>query len=216
MNPPYLDIHTHRCGPEADVRKLCVHLLGRGNPLPEGGFTAGVHPWDVKKADFSELDFFAENHPGLLGIGEVGLDFAVKDADRALQSEWLNRQLAVAERMNLPVVLHCVKAYNEMQAELKKYRLKAVVFHGFTGSPELAGQLLRQGYYLSFGEFSLRSPKTVEALKTAPLERIFLETDDDPGADIRMIYGKTAVIREITLEDLKGSILDNYEKVFHG
>jgi len=216
MNPPYIDIHTHSCGPETDIKKVCVSLLGCENPLPEGDFTAGVHPWDVAKFSTDVLRFFDVSHSGLIGIGEIGLDFSVKEKNKTLQAKWLNDQLAIAERLDLPVVLHCVKAYNEIQAELKKYRLKAVVFHGFIGSPELMEQLVKQGYYLSFGEFSLHSPKTTEALKTIPLERLFLETDDDPGADIKSIYGKTAVLRSITMEELKETVFNNYKAVFNG
>ena len=216
MNTPYIDIHTHSCGPEAAVKKICVYLLGREKPVPDGSFVAGVHPWDVGGADTSLLDFFIESHPSVIGIGEIGLDFARKDADKALQTEWLNKQLTIAGRLGLPVVLHCVKAYNEIQQALKKYHLKAVVFHGFIGSSELMQQLVKQGYYLSFGEFSLHSPKTAEALEQIPLERLFLETDDDPGADIHRIYGKVAVLRKITLEELKMTIANNYKQVFDG
>jgi len=215
MNIPYIDIHTHSCGPELDLKKICVHLLGRENPLPTGNFVAGVHPWDVVNVQDPLLDFFHEPHEGLIGVGEIGLDFARKDADKTLQTEWLNKQLAVAERSGLPVVLHCVKAYNEVQAELKKYKLKSVVFHGFIGSPELMQQLIGQGYFLSFGEFSLRSPKTAEALGQVPLEYLFLETDDDPGADIHHIYGEVAVLRGITMEQLKEAIFNNHKRVFN-
>ena len=216
MNPPYVDIHTHGCVLESEVRKICVHLLGREKPLPDGEFVAGVHPWDVGGLSKDVLDFFLETHPGMIGIGEIGLDFARRGADKVLQSDWLNTQLGLAEREFLPVVLHCVKAYNEIQAELKKYRLKAVLFHGFIGSPELMEELVGQGYYLSFGEFSLHSPKTTESLKMIPLDRLFLETDDDPGADINLIYGKVAVLRGVTMESLKEAIFNNYKQVFHG
>lgn len=216
MDIPYIDIHTHRCGPESGVEKVCAYLPGRGHPQPQGAFTAGVHPWDVGKTDFSVLDFFQEPPQGLVGVGEIGLDFSMRDADRALQTEGFVRQLAIAERLGLPVVLHCVRAYNEVQAELKKYRLRAVVFHGFSGSPELAHQLTGQGYYLSFSAFTLRSPRTVEALKVTPPDRLFLETDDDPYADIGRLYGEVAVLRETTFEALKEVIFDNYQSVFGG
>jgi TatD DNase family protein len=211
MDIPYIDLHTHRCGPKSGVEKVCTYRLGCGESLPAGCFTAGVHPWDAGKVWEGVLDFFKKPPPGLVGLGEIGLDFAVRDADRAVQIEWLRRQLGVAERLGLPVVLHCVRAYNEMQAELRKYRLKAVVFHGFTGSPELAGQLAGRGYALSFNTLSLQSPKTIEALKVTPSECLFLETDDNPAADLERLYDEVAVLRGTTLETLKETVFLNYE-----
>ncbi len=198
------------------VEKIGAFRLGCAHPLPPGPFTAGVHPWDVAKADASALGFFDEKHPGLVGVGEIGLDFSLRGANRALQVQWLDRQLIIAERLKLPVVLHCVRAYNEMMAELKKYRLQTVVFHGFTGSPQLAGQLVWHGHFLSFSQFSLQSSRTVEALKSIPVDRLFLETDDDPQAGIEELYCRAAVLRGTTLEELKEAIYTNYKRVFHG
>ena len=216
MNLPYIDIHTHGCAPETDVKKVCVHPLGAAKSLPKGVFVAGVHPWDVAEASTSALDFFGENHTGLVGVGEIGLDFARRDADKATQTEWLDKQLAIAARLDLPVVVHCVKAFNEMQAELAKHRLKAVVFHGFTGSPELAAQLIGRGYCLSFGASFLRSPKTAAALKSTPPDRLFLETDDEPDADIASIYHRAASVRGETTEQLKTAVFNNYKQAFNG
>jgi TatD DNase family protein len=213
MDIPYIDLHTHRCGPESGVEKVCACRLGIGEPPPPGRFTAGVHPWDVAKTDLSVLGFFSDPPPrGLVGIGEIGLDFAVRDADRPLQTMWLDEQLSIAEYFNFPVILHAVKAYNEIQVELKKHRLKTVVFHGFTGSPELARQLTGLGYALSFSALSLRSPRTVEALKIVPAECLFLETDDDPAAGIGRLYGEAAVLRGTRLDVLKEIIYNNYRK----
>lgn len=211
MGIPFVDIHVHRCTPRRGVVALCAHRLGGGEALPPEPFVAGVHPWDVAAADFSLLDFFRDPPPGLVGVGEVGLDFAREGLDRQLQFEWLDRQLAIAERLGLPVVLHCVRAYNEMQVEMKKHRLKTVVFHGFIGSPELAGQLTGQGCTLSFFPRSFHSARTVEALKSIPVDRLFLETDDDPAASIDEMYARAAALRGVTVEELKTALHANYE-----
>jgi TatD DNase family protein len=216
MDLPYIDIHTHRCAPQAGVERLCVYRLGSGDAESPAPFVAGVHPWDVAQADFSLLDYFTEAHSGLVGVGEIGLDFAREAVDRSLQVEWLNRQLAVAERLGLPVVVHSVRAYNEMALELKNFRLKSVVFHGFIGSPELMNQLSRSGYAFSFGAASLRSPKTREALQTIAPDRLFLESDDDPQADIRALYDTVAALRQVDLPELKEALYANYKRVFYG
>jgi len=216
MSIPYVDIHVHHTAPRPGVTALRTHRLGVGEPLPEGPFVTGVHPWDVREVDPSALDFFGTPPSGLVGVGEIGLDFAREGLDRQRQFDWLDRQLALAERSALPVVLHCVHAYNEIQVELKKHRLRAVLFHGFIGPPELAVQLVRQGYHLSFFPRSFRSTRTVEALKSIPAERLFLETDDDPAASIEELYALAAAERRTSVEALKAVVFDNYERVFHG
>lgn len=209
MHPPFVDLHTHRRAPETGTVAVRSHRLGRGESLPPAPFTAGVHPWDVGAADFSVLDFFDEDHSGLIGVGEIGLDFS-REIDKNLQSIWLEKQLTIAEKKPLPVVLHCVRAYNETIAALKKHRLQSVVFHGFTGSPELAGQLAGAGCFLSFSPKSFHSPRTVEVVKTLPATQFFLETDDDPGTSIEEMYTKAAVLRGTTVEALKEKLYRNY------
>ena len=127
--------------------------------------------------------------------------------------EWLRRQLALAQELGLPVIVHCVKAYDDFLSEVKKYALKAVIFHGFIGSPELALQITMRGYFLSFGVASLRSYKTQEALKSTPADKIFFETDD-VDADIRDIYNRAAELRGVEVTELKREVYGNYKHIF--
>ncbi len=122
-------------------------------------------------------------------------------------------QLRIAEERILPVILHCVRAFEPTVEILSAYTLPAVIFHGFIGSPEQAARAIRAGYYLSFGKRSLASPKTVEALRRTPLERLFLETDDAP-VPIAEIYARTAEILAITVPQLKEIINKNYLDCF--
>lgn len=216
MNPHFIDIHTHDCAPEADVIRVCTHLLGRNEPLPQGVFTAGLHPWDVGKVPQRALNFFNVLPAGCIGVGETGLDFSLPDADRELQTGLFNQQLAIAERLGLPVIVHCVRAYNETQTILKDYTLKAVIFHGFIGSPELADQLTGQGYHLSFGEPALKSPKTLKSLEHIPFDRLFLETDDHLQSEISQWYATVAELKGVSTESLKELIYDNYRRIFNG
>ena len=145
-------------------------------------------------------------------IGETGLDFAC-DSDRARQAEAFEWQLRLAEQTDKPVVIHCVRAFEPVMDELSRHSLRAVIFHGFIGSPEQAARALERGYYLSFGERTFTSPKTVEAMKRTPLRQMFLETDDAP-VGIGEIYGKAAALLGIGVEELREAIFGNYEKVF--
>lgn len=209
---PYVNIHTHR-------------PTGRGVELR----TEGIHPWRADRAAAEEfaarLDGQADDRSdghvdgrldGLDGrvqaIGEIGLDYA-STVDRQLQLDVLRMQLALARRRGLPVVLHCVRAFEPLMRELAACPPRAVIFHGFIGSPEQARQALGRGYMLSFGERTFASPKSLRALQEVPLTQLFLETDDDP-VTIESIYERVAALRGIELEVLKRATLENYERIF--
>ena len=90
---------------------------------------------------------------------------------------------------------------------------RAVIFHGFIGSPEQARRALEKGYYLSFGVRTFSSPKTLEALRETPPGQLFLETDDsDTG--IEEVYAHAAAVRGTTVEALKRATTENYERIF--
>lgn len=192
MNEQTVDIHTH-------------NPSGQGIELR----TAGIHPWEAGGRSAAEL---LPLPAGTQAIGEIGLDFA-HGASREEQFRLLREQLALAEGRSLPVVLHCVRAFEPMMEELRKYRLRAVIFHGFIGSPEQAQRALDRGYYLSFGERTFRSPKTVEALRSAPVNRIFCETDESDTA-ITTIYRRVAEARGTDIETLTAALLGNYKTIF--
>ncbi len=149
---------------------------------------------------------------GIQAIGEIGLDFACR-SDRTLQTEVLRIQLRLARRTGLPVVLHCVRAFEPLMRELAACRPREVIFHGFIGSPEQARTALSHGCYLSFGERTFASPKSLRALHEVPLDRLFLETDDAP-VSIERIYDRAA--RELGLEVgvLRRATYENYKRIF--
>ena len=148
--------------------------------------TAGIHPWDADKEDIAALGTLPAD---VQAIGETGRD----------------RQL--------PVVLHCVRAFEPVMLELAAREPRAVIFHGFIGSPEQARRALEKGYYLSFGVRTFSSPKTLEALRETPPGQLFLETDDsDTG--IEEVYAHAAAVRGTTVEALKRATTENYERIF--
>ena len=179
----YIDIHTH-------------HPTSR-HPSPQG---VGIHPWHAAAAS---IDVEAMRSATL--IGEIGLDFAC-DVDHKVQEHVFREQLSIAQRWQKPVVLHCVRAFEPMMKILGEYRLEAVIFHGFIGSRQQAERAVARGYYLSFGEVSFRSPRTVEAMKSVPIDHLFAETDEST-ATIESIYQRIAHERGISTEELQEQIL---------
>ena len=185
-----VDIHTHN--PRSGVLSPTM---------------AGIHPWDAERnlpmPDFSACDI----------VGETGLDYA-KEVSREAQQELFMKHLAAAEKLEKPVVLHVVKSFEDVMLALKKHRLQGVVFHGFIGSREQAQRAISEGYYLSFGDRSLRSPRTREVIATIPIENLFCETDDRDDISIEEIYAEVAKLRGTTQEELASEIEKNYRRLF--
>ncbi len=190
--PTYVNIHTHR-------------PTGRGIELR----TVGIHPWDADRMPVASLLPLDET---VQAIGEIGLDFA-RAVPKEAQYAAFRAQLELARQYGLPVVLHCVRAFNEVMRELKTRPPRAAIFHGFIGSPEQARQAIAAGHYLSFGERTFRSPKTVEAMRITPLSRLFFETDESE-TPIEEFYQQASQLLGFPKELLIKSTLDNYKELF--
>lgn len=207
----YTNIHTHKeslCGPEIVNWRLGVE------PKPTAKlFSAGIHPWDAERLFPTLVSYIAElEEVDCVAIGEIGLDRAC-NVPFDIQREVFVRQAEVASRRALPIVLHSVRAQGDILPLLLKHQPQAVVFHGFVGSKEQAAELLQGGYFLSFGFGALRSPKTMEALRTTPLDRLFLESDVAEHS-IEELYDAVARAKNIDIELLKASIESNFKTIF--
>ena len=188
-----LDIHTHNAQTHAQT-------IG----------TVGVHPWHAHFGDLAEVELRA---PEVDAIGEIGLDYAC-EVLREEQMTVFKAQLAIAERLEKPIVLHCVRAFEDVIKVVGEYHLKAVIFHGFIGSAEQAQHAVRQGYYLSFGERTFRSPKTIEAMRSTPLSKLFIESDEST-VPIEEIYTKIAELRGISTAELQQATEENLKSILN-
>lgn len=185
----YIDIHTHH-PTHRHIEPMAV----------------GIHPWRAANERLEGILF-----DSAVAIGEIGLDFVCK-VDRNVQEEVFRTQLKEAERRELPIILHCVRAFEPMMKILSEYTLPVVIFHGFIGSVQQAQRAIDKGYFLSFSSSSLRSPKTVEVLRNIPINRLFIETDDSQEA-IEDMYLRVAQVRDISLEVLQNEIENNYNNI---
>lgn len=188
-----VDIHTHNRQSNAQTIE-----------------TVGIHPWHAAMGDISAVE---EQASKIDAIGEIGLDFAC-DVPREKQIAIFRAQLSLAERLAKPVVLHCVRAFEEVMRMLRDYHLSAVIFHGFVGSKEQAQQAVNKGYYLSFGERTFRSPKSIEALRNTPLSHLFVESDEST-TPIEDIYEKIAELRGVSVAELAAATKENYNRIFN-
>lgn len=192
-NRPYVDIHTHG---------NCHNAITIA--------TIGTHPYMSESAPSISQEMIT---PQIEAIGEIGLD-GVCGVDIAIQERLFREQLRLAQANSLPVVIHSVRSFEKVISILKEYSLRAVIFHGFIGSKEQALAALKyQNYYLSFGHRTWSSPKSVEALKITPINRLFFETDES-DTPIEEIYSTGAQLRGETVDYLKSNIYNNFLTIF--
>lgn len=141
----------------------------------------GWHPEDMDKLTedgYRELEVLAE-HPKCLAIGEIGLDYYWDDTHKAEQKELFRRQIELALQLNKPVIVHDREAHGDSLEIVRDYSELRGVFHCFSGSVEMAAELIKRGWYLGFdGPITYKNArKALEVLEFCPLDRIVIETD---------------------------------------
>jgi TatD DNase family protein len=212
----YIDIHTHQITKEDSIQLL--NLSGEETPQKQENvfYTYGIHPWDsenrnVDKALSKLKSYCAEQQ--IIAIGECGLDKG-KGAELTRQQEVFVKQLEIAEKHDLPLIIHAVKTQAEILALRKEYQKTPWIIHAFHGSQEMVAQLMQHDIRLSFGT-ALLNPS--EKLKTAfiqtPLSSLYLETDDRE-ISIREVYAAATKIKELSVEELKKAIYSNFVRDF--
>ena len=143
---------------------------------------AGIHPSDCAgtgEAEFAALRALC-GHKKVVAVGEIGLDYYWKDnPPREFQQMVFRRQIELAEELNLPVIVHDREAHGDSLAIVLDYPEARGVFHCFSGSPEMAEELLMRGWYLGFdGPITYKNAqKAPEVAAITPLDRIVVETD---------------------------------------
>lgn len=169
----YPDIHSHVPG---DGRVQSVDFTVDKLPSdPSQPFTLGVHPWNADKEVDWEAFGLALSDPRIVGIGEAGLD-ALRGPGQQVQKEVFERQIALAEKFGLPLVIHSVRS-NHLILQLKKLHNPSVpwIIHGFRGKAEEARRLMENGIHLSLGH------RHDEDVATLPFpELLHRESDEEP------------------------------------
>jgi TatD DNase family protein len=152
-----------------------------GLPVPVLWGTAGIHPHDAEKAEAGDLDRILEAAQGarVVAIGETGLDFHYDFSPRALQEELFRNHLEMAERLDLPVVVHSRSADALTGLILRECggRVRGVL-HCFTGGEELLDAALGKGWMISFtGMITFKNYRGQELVRRVPADRLMVETD---------------------------------------
>ncbi|NJD08084.1 MAG: TatD family deoxyribonuclease [Methylococcaceae bacterium] len=214
----FVDIHSH--GSDSGFTIHCAttaELWGAADAYPR--LSVGIHPWSIETADTQALlgritELAAR--PAVWAIGECGLDKLI--ATPLQQQEALfRRQIEIAASVDKPLIVHCVRAHEDVLRLLKQTRATVpVIVHGYNNRPVIGTRLLQQGLLLSFGKALLASDSPARAMLAAcPADRFFLETDDS-GLPIEEIYRAAAACRSMPMADLKAMLWENLQRNFPG
>jgi TatD DNase family protein len=179
----------------AGVEHMMAIGTGNGPPDLEAGLrladqypafyaTVGIHPHDAAKAapdDFKRLaDLLA--HPKVLAVGEIGLDYHYGFSPREVQRSAFIEQMEIAAQARKPIVIHTREAWHDTLALIEQHWAPhsiGGIMHCFSGGPEEARRAVELGFYLSFGGIVTfpRALAVQEAAKSAPRDRVLIETD---------------------------------------
>jgi TatD DNase family protein len=202
------------CGTrEADWEAVLAHAASHNQVIP----MVGLHPWFVAEASTAwavRLEALLRSHRA--GVGECGLDFARKDADRAAQETAFRAQLRVAQALHRPVAMHAVRAWGPLLALLREEGVPTAgaMVHAYAGSAETARELQAMGVFLSFSGELLKAdrPKLKEALRAVASRSLLLETDGT--TDLAQVLAVAADLRGVSVQDLAARTWENGLRCF--
>jgi TatD DNase family protein len=211
----FFNFHTHQTTNQPNVLEL-VNQYPQDFEASIPFYSIGIHPWYIKEDRIDDDLKIIEDKlqtENCLAIGECGLDKRI-EAPLDLQISVFEKQLILAEKYKKPVVIHCVAAFQEVIAIKKKMKISVpMIVHGFSKNSQVADQLIKEGFYLSFGKYLIRNPELKTVFEQIPNDRFFLETDTIEET-IEQVYNLAADYKSITINGLKDIISSNYKTVF--
>ncbi len=191
----------------------------------------GSHPDAADEVNEDVMEAYrvlCKQNPKVKAIGEIGLDYHYEDIPRQRQLEAFRDQMALARELDLPVIVHEREAHLDGMAVVDEFPQVTGVFHCYSGSLEMAKELIKRGWYIGFtGVLTFKNArKAVEVAREIPLDRIVLETDcpymspepfrgkrNDPGKLYRMAQA-LAQIREIPAEQVEAITFENGKQLY--
>lgn len=208
LNMNFFNFHHHN--PKIP---LGIYNLALEETPSETFFSTGIHPQNISnnwEKDFEKIKEIS-TMKNCLAIGECGLDALIEISEN-LQKKVFEAQILWANEINKPVIIHCVKRFQEL-IPFQKLAKVPLIIHGFNKKKIVADEMLKHGFYLSFGKSVLHNLSLQTIIKNFPLENMFLETDD-ADFDIQNLYQKVAEIKGISVEKLQEQISKNLEKIY--
>ena len=212
----FFNLHTHKYTNQDNVIEI-VNQYPQEFDETIPNYSIGIHPWYIVEDRIdNDLKIIENklNDESCIAIGECGLDKRI-EIPMALQQMVFEKQLALAENYQKPVIIHCVGAFQEIIAVKKKLNISVpMVIHGFSKNIEMANLLIKNGFYLSFGKSLFQINDMDSDFNSVPNDRFFLETDTI-DKDIKAVYELAAKHRNIELEEMIAIISSNYNSIFN-
>jgi len=211
----FFNFHTHQFTNQPGILEL-VNQYPNEFDASIPFYSIGIHPWYIVEdridADLRIIEEKLQTE-NCLALGECGLD---KRVEIPLEQQIIvfKKQLALAEKYNKPVVIHCVAAFQEVIEIKKKMKISVpMIIHGFSKNSQLAEQLIKEGFYISFGKYLLRNPELKNVFQQVPNHRFFLETDTIEEG-IQQVYDLAAEYKNLTIKELQEVISSSSKDVF--
>ncbi len=215
-------------GCSLDSSRAAVALAGQYDYLYAA---VGSHPDaadEVNEETLAQYRLLARSSAKVRAIGEIGLDYHYEDIPREIQQRAFRAQMALAQELKLPVIVHEREAHEDGMKIVEEFPDVTGVFHCYSGSLEMAKMLIRRGWYIGFGGVLTfkNARKAVEVAAQIPLERIVLETDcpymspepfrgrrNDPGR-LHLVAEKLAQLRGVSVAEIENITLENGKKLY--
>ena len=212
-------------GTEANSNEEVLELSSK---YPNVYCVLGIHPEDVDSFYDKDIDFIINNidNPKVIGIGEIGLDYHYTKDNKDKQIDLFCRQLEIAEKYNLPVVVHSREATQDTIDCLKKYKVKGII-HAFGGSLDTAKIYIKMGFKLGVGGVvTFKNSKLKDVYRELDIDNIVFETDspylspeplrgrvNNPG-NVDHIVKFISDLKNVSVEELSRMSMDNVRYIF--
>lgn len=212
----------------ADNLATCTEMHELSYKYENVYYALGIHPENANESyqEFEKIFYYCLPNPKLVAIGEIGLDYHYEGYDKEKQIALFDNQLSLAEKENLPVIIHSRDATLDTINILKKHHNRGVI-HCFSGSIETAMEYIKLGYLIGVGGVvTFKNAKIADVVKQLPLDKIILETDSpflaptpyrgtqNEPAHVLDIAKFIADLKGITLEELSQNIEKNVDNLY--
>ena len=211
----FFNLHTHKSTNNSDVLEI-VNQYPCEFDATIPNYSIGIHPWYIDENRLqTDLEIIEQKLQlsQCLALGECGLDKRIA-IPLNFQMDVFEKQIALAEKYQKPIILHLVGAFDELIAIKKRLKISVpMIIHGFSKSEQLAKQLIENGFYLSFGKYLLQNPELESVFKSILNNRFFLETDTIDES-LEEVYKIAAKYKKLNILEIQKIINSNFLAVF--